>query len=124
MAKLYFNSRDEMTCIDTDLIAVVQANGNYSRVIYITKREVMLSHGISRMEEILNANKTPDNRFVRLGRSILVNHRFFYKVDVTRQQVILSDGTKEEIRLKLPKNIVKTYQKAIALSLEKKGGMV
>ena len=39
MAKLYFNTRDELSCVETDMIAVVQANGNYSRVVYITKKE-------------------------------------------------------------------------------------
>ena len=53
MAKLYFNTRDELNCIETDMIAFVQANGNYSRVVYITKREVMLTQGISKLEKIL-----------------------------------------------------------------------
>jgi DNA-binding LytR/AlgR family response regulator len=124
MAKIYFNARDEMTCVDTDLIAVVQAEGNYSRVVYITKREFMLSQGISKIEEILHAHRDPQTRFVRLGRSVLVNHRYLYKIDIMKQLVILSDGSKEEIRLHLPKPIVKTYKKAIAMSLEKKGGIV
>jgi hypothetical protein len=60
MAKLYFNTRDELTCLDSELIAVVQASGNYSRVVYITKREIMLTVGISKMEGILKQynNKT------------------------------------------------------------------
>ena len=49
MAKLYFNTRDELTCLDSELIAVVQASGNNSRVVYITKREIMLTVGISKM---------------------------------------------------------------------------
>ena len=123
MAKIYFNSRDEMTCLDPDLIAVVQANGNYSRVVYITRREVMISQGISKLEQMLKANNNAQTRFVRLGRSVLVNQRYFFRIDVLKQQVILSDGSKEEIRLNLPKNIVKTYQKAIEMSLQKKGGL-
>ncbi len=122
MPKLYFNSRDEMTCVDPDLIAVVQANGNYSRVVYITRREIMLSHGISKLEEILKSYKDPQTKFVRLGRSVLVNHRYLYKIDILKQQVVLSDGSKEEIRINLPKPIVRTYKKAVSMTLEKKGG--
>ena len=62
MAKLYFDSRDELTCIDSDLVAVVQANGNYSRVVYITKREIVLTQGISKMEEILKMYNSSTNR--------------------------------------------------------------
>ena len=69
-------------------------------------------------------HKEVQTRFVRLGRSLIVNHRYLYKIDIMKQLVILTDGSKEEIRLNLPKPIVKTYKKAIAMSMEKKGGLV
>jgi DNA-binding LytR/AlgR family response regulator len=118
MAKLYFDSRDELTCVDTDLVAVVQANGNYSRVIYITKREVMLTCGISKLETILRSNNSKKNRFIRLGRSIIINHSFLHKIDVLKQQLILSDGDKNEVRIKLPKLILKSYKTATIKSIQ------
>ena len=113
MAKLYFDSRDELTCIDTDLVAVIQANGNYSRVIYITKREVMLTCGISKLETILKSN-----RFIRLGRSFIINHSFLHKIEVLKQQLVLSDGDKNEVRIKLPKLILKSYKNATIKSIK------
>ena len=118
MAKLYFNTRDELVCIDANKIAVVQANGNYSRVVYITKREFMLTHGISRLEEILKSYNSKDNRFIRLGRSIIVNHVFLQKIDVQKQQIVLSDGDKNEIRITIPKPILKTYKQAVVKSIQ------
>ena len=49
MPKLFFNTRDDLTCIDVNKIAVIQADGNYSRVIYINKREIQLTTGISKI---------------------------------------------------------------------------
>jgi len=118
MAKLYFDSRDELTCVDTDLVAVVQANGNYSRVIYINKREVMLTCGISKLETILRSNNSKKNRFIRLGRSFIINHSFLHKIDVLKQQLILSDGDKNEVRIKLPKLILKSYKTATIKSIQ------
>lgn len=118
MAKLYFDSRDELTCVDTDLVAVVQANGNYSRVIYITKREVMLTCGISKLETILRSNNSKKNRFIRLGRSFIINHSFLHKIDVLKQQLVLSDGDKNEVRIKLPKLILKSYKTATIKSIK------
>lgn len=120
MPKLYFNNRDELTCIDTDLVAVVQANGNYSRVVYITKREIVLTQGISKMEEILKMYNSNSNRFIRLGRSIIVNHSFLQKIDVLKQQLVLSDGDKNEIRITIPKQILKTYKNATIKSIQLK----
>ena len=103
---------------DTDLIAVVQANGNYSRVIYITKREVMLTCSISKLETILKSTNNKKNRFIRMGRSFIINHPFLHKVDVLKQQIVLSDGDKNELRIKLPKQILKSYKNAVVKSIQ------
>ena len=120
MAKLYFNTRDELISIETDKVAVIQANGNYSRVVYITKREYMLTHGISKLETIFQSNNDKRNKFVRLGRSFIINHAYFQKIDLIKQQLTLCDGDKNEIRITLPKQILKVYKTAIGKSLKLK----
>ncbi len=120
MAKLYFNTRDELICIDTDLVALVQANGNYSKVVYITKRDVTLTTGITKLEETLKTYNGKNNRFIRLGRSFIINHSYLSKVDVLRQILVLSDNDKNEIRLSIPKNLLKSYKNAIAKSIKMK----
>lgn len=118
MAKLYFDLRDELTCLDSELIAVVQANGNYSRVVYITKREIMLSMGISKLESILKQYNDRTTRFIRLGRSFIINHRFLQKIDLLKQYVVLSDGDKNEIRITIPKQTLKAYKSAVTKSIK------
>lgn len=118
MAKLYFNTRDELTCIDPNRVAVVQANGNYSRAVYITRREIMLTYGISKLEEVLKSYNGKSNRFIRLGRSVIINHAFLQKIDLQKQQVILCDGDKNEIRVTIPKPILKTYKQAVIKSIQ------
>ena len=120
MAKLFFNTRDELICIESDMVAVIQANGNYSRVVYITKREFMLSYGISKLEEVFKNRNDKRNKFVRLGRSFIVNHSYFQKIDLIKQQLVLCDGDKDEIRITLPKQILKSYKTAIGESIKLK----
>ena len=120
MPKIYFNTRDELTCIDANKVAVVQANGNYSRVVYITKREIMLTYGISKMEEILKSYNNKNNRFIRLGRSFIINHAFLQKIDVLKQQIILSDNDKNEIRVTISKPVLKSYKQAVIKSIQLK----
>ena len=124
MAKLYFNTRDELSCIETDMIAVVKADGNYSQVVYIMGKELTLTMGISKLDTILKSYNGKKNRFVRLGRSIIINHSYLSKVDILKQILVLSDNGKNEIRVSIPKNILKSYKNAIAKSIkikEKKG---
>ena len=120
MAKLYFDTRDDLTCIETDMVAAVQANGNYCRVVYITKREVMITCGISKIEEILKLYNNAHNKYIRLGRSFIINHSYLQKIDVLKQQVILSDCDKNEIRIMIPKQVLKSYKNATVKSVQLK----
>lgn len=113
MAKLYFNTRDEMTCIDTDKIALVKADGNYSKVVYINGKEINLTFGISKMDTILKENNDKRNKFVKIGRSYILNHFFVFKIEPLKQTMLLSDGEKYTIKVSLPKKTLKAYKDAI-----------
>ena len=117
MSKLVFNTRDELWVVDTERIAVIQANGNYSRIVYINKRELMLTMGITRIEEAMANVKNKKHKFIRLGRSLIVNHSYLQKIDMLKQQLVLSDGV-NDIRVSLSKRMLKSYKDAIVKSLK------
>ena len=117
MAKLFFNTRDELTVIDSEEIAVVQANGNYSKVLTIYRREIMLTSGISKVEQVLKNLKEKKSKFVRVGRSRIVNHSFLQKIDLMKQVMVLS-GQGNEIKVNVSKKTLKIYKDAIAKSIK------
>lgn len=117
MAKLFFNTRDELTVIDSEEIAVVQANGNYSKVLTIYRREIMLTSGISKVEQVLKNLKEKKSKFVRVGRSLIVNHSFLRKIDLMKQVMVLS-GQGNEIKVNVSKKTLKIYKDAIAKSIK------
>lgn len=119
MAKLYFNTRDELTCIESDLVALVKADGNYSKIVYITGKQIQLTSGISRLEIILKSTSNSVNRFVRLGRSHIINHRYLFRIEPLKQSLLLSDGDKHDLRVILPKQTLKAYKDAIHKRAEK-----
>ena len=117
MAKLFFNTRDELTDIYSEEIAVVQANGNYSKVLTIYRREIMLTSGISKVEQVLKNLKEKKSKFVRVGRSLIVNHSFLQKIDLMKQVMVLS-GQGNEIKVNVSKKTLKIYKDAIAKSIK------
>lgn len=117
MAKLFFNTRDELTVVDSEEIAVVQANGNYSKVLTIYRREIMLTSGISKVEQVLKNLKEKKSKFVRVGRSLIGNHSFLQKIDLMKQVMVLS-GQGNEIKVNVSKKTLKIYKDAIAKSIK------
>jgi DNA-binding LytR/AlgR family response regulator len=113
MNKIYFNSRDELIAVDFEQVAVIQANGNYTRIIYINKHEVMLSMGITKVSETLLKHKFETARFIRIGRSCIINHAFLERIDIPRLLIVLTDGNGHEIRLNSSKQVLKSYKASV-----------
>lgn len=114
MAKIVFNFRDELVSVDTDMIAAIKAEGNYSLVVYINEYKLTLSLGISKLYDILKERNNEGTSFVRVGRSIIINHRYLQRIDMIKQLVVLTDKGKHELRVKVPKNELRHYKDAVA----------
>lgn len=117
MARIYFKTRDTLLSLDLETIALVRAEGNYTRIYYINQHEILLTLGIGRMEQILYESKSSKFHFVRLGRSIIVNHAYFQLIDLQKQILELSDKGRNTVRINIAKPILKSYKEAIEKSV-------
>ena len=77
----------------------------------------MLTSGITKLEETLTSANDARSRFVRIGRSLVVNHSSLQKIDLIKQQMVLScQGN--EIKINVSKKTLKVYKDAIAKSIK------
>lgn len=118
MAKIYLNTRDNLTVINPDLIAAVQAQGNYSDIVYINKHRITVTLSISRLENILRQD-AGNAVFVRLGRSLVINHSMLYSINIPQQYVELSADGLNRLRIRLSKKLLKTYKTTVIQTLNK-----
>ncbi len=112
MPKLCIKSRDELVVIDTDKLAYVVADGNYSKLVYIEGLSSIISFGISRLEEILRKGEPIPNHpsFLRLGRSLLINQKYLLNISIPKQKLFLSDFGKNNHALSVSKLLLKQYK--------------
>lgn len=117
MAKICLNTRDEMLIIDLDKIAFFQANGNYTELTYIEGQKLMLSLGLSKVEEYIKKILPVDrpSPFIRLGRSLIINQRFLYSINTLKQKLILSDCANHTYILSISKNLLRTYKEIMSI---------
>lgn len=110
------NTRDELNLIDLDLVACINASGNYSNVMYIDGNKIMVSVGLSQFESIIKdavARQHSANTFVRLGRSVIVNNRYLSQINILKQKITLSDRGTHAYQLSVPKKLLKSYKELI-----------
>ena len=120
MAKIFVNNRDELVVIESGLVALVKANGNYCSIFYINKREILLTVSISDIEQKLKKNNNDSDLFVKVGRSFIINQRFVHRIDLQRQLLILSNGesSDKDFVIKISKGLLKQYKNAIVESIK------
>ena len=104
--------RDELLMLDLDALAYLQANGNYTQVMYIASKGPLVSLGLSKLEAYIRAALPAGDRLplVRLGRSLLVNQSFLVQISVTSQKLVLSDNAGHTHVLSAPKPLLKQYK--------------
>lgn len=120
MGKLFFNSRDELVFIDFNDVALVQADGNYCKLMFIDRREMPLSMGINKLSDMISQTKFDKAIFVKIGRSLLINQSFLERIDMVKQQIILSDKGMQPIRITAPKQVLKDYKNFLAETFKMK----
>lgn len=92
MGRLVFNTSTEVLRVPADAVVFVPADGNYSALTTADGEDFVLTMQLGQIEkrlaEMLDDN---DNRFIRIGKSLIVNRDYITFINPTRQKLLLSD---------------------------------
>lgn len=81
-----------MLRVPVDRLVYVSAEHNYSHVHTQDGHSEIVSYQLGQVEDIIGTQLGSDGqRFVRLGRGLIVNIDFVYFIDITKQRLVLSD---------------------------------
>lgn len=113
--KLTLNTRDELLVIDTERLAYMQADGNYTHIHFMAGDRLTVSLGLAKMEALLAGAFPAGTRspFYRLGRSLIINQRYLQNISLPRQKLILADGDGHRHDLTVHKAVLKEYKDLI-----------
>ena len=94
MEWLRISTSTELVRVATDEIVYVRADGNYSDLVLTNGKSRKMTFQLHFFDEIFQ--QLQNNMFVRVGRSLIVNKRYIYVINLTEQQLILSGGDIKE----------------------------
>lgn len=85
---------NEVVRVSPDRIVYILSDGNYSTMTLIDKEEHLFTFNLASFEKIIEQQLGTDAQtFIRLGKSLIINGRYIYYVNVSKQQIILSDSS-------------------------------
>lgn len=92
MGRLVFATFTEVLRVPADAVVFVSADGNYSALTTADGEDFVLTMQLGQIEkrlaEMLDGN---DNRFIRIGKSLIVNREYITFINPSRQKLLLSD---------------------------------
>lgn len=89
---LVFNSSTEIVRVPPETVVYVTADGNYSAITLADGSCFVLTMQLGQIERLLSEMLVAsDNRFIRIGKSLIVNRNFIVFINPQRQKMVLSD---------------------------------
>ena len=87
-----FSTASEFLRVPAGAVVYIKADGNYSSIITADSAEHVLTLQIGQIERRIAAMaEAGDRRFIRIGKSLIVNSDFISFINVARQKLVLSD---------------------------------
>lgn len=75
-----------------EAVVFVTADGNYSALTTADGEDYVLTMQLGQIERRLaEMLENDDNRFIRIGKSLIVNREYITFINPTRQKLLLSD---------------------------------
>lgn len=90
---LLFATSTELVRVPADSLVSVKADGNYSAVRLADGSEYYLTLQLGQIERrIAEQQANDENKFIRIGKSLIVNREFIVYINHSRQKLVMSDG--------------------------------
>lgn len=118
---IYFKSRDELLRLDTSAIVFFEAQGNYTRIVLANGYEGFVCMNLGKMQERISGRlQDKAKKFLRVGKSYIINTGYLLQVTPLRQLLVLSDQRTFRYDLSVSKDALRKFMDMVVESKSNK----
>ncbi|MBR1516913.1 MAG: LytTR family transcriptional regulator DNA-binding domain-containing protein [Bacteroidales bacterium] len=111
---LFINTNNDLLRIASESIVYITADGNYSRITVSNGDERMVVQQLGTIERLIKEQLRHSGvNFIRLGRSLIINHEFIYYINLSHQQLELADGRQRYATLTASREALRQLKEVI-----------
>ena len=119
MNNIIINSRDQLLRLEISKIVYFEADGNYTKVVMSNKLKSVLPLSLSNMEKALSTQLGENAAtFVRVGKRFIINRRYIYDVNISKQHLVLTDFSLFAFQLPISKAALRSIKAYLSHSME------
>lgn len=90
--QIIISSTNELVRVLPERIVYISSDGNYSTMVLHDKTEHLFTFNLSHFQKLLEQQlKDEASRFIRIGKSLIINRDYIYRINLTKQQLVMSD---------------------------------
>ncbi|MDD6891426.1 MAG: LytTR family DNA-binding domain-containing protein [Bacteroidales bacterium] len=87
-----FSTSGELIRVPSKAVVLITADGNYSVLSLADGSEYVVTLQLGQIErKLMEFVTNHDNRFIRIGKSLIINSEYISYIHLARQKLILSD---------------------------------
>jgi len=117
--EIIISNSNELVRILPERIVYVESDGNYSTIVLHDKVKHVFTMNLAHCQQVMESQLGKDAMiFIRLGKQLIINRTYIYKINVNKQQLVMSNMyVNEAFTLQASKEALK--QLKILMELER-----
>lgn len=89
---LIISNANELVRVKPERVVYVESDGNYSTMVLHDKTEQVFTMNLAHCQELIEKQLGKDaETFIRIGKQLIINRDYIFKINPTKQQLIMSD---------------------------------
>ncbi len=78
--------------VKPERVVYIMSEGNYSTMVLHDKTEQVFTMNLAHCQQLIEQQLGDDaETFIRIGRQLIINRAYIYKINVNKQQLVMSD---------------------------------
>lgn len=118
--QLIFSTNSELVSVPPEALVYVAADGNYSSLHTADGAQYLLTLQLGQVEKrMADMLDKDDSRFIRIGKSLVINRTYLSLINYPRQRMVLSDCRTFRHELSASKEALKLLKEYIEKEAKK-----
>ena len=89
---IIISNANELVRIKPERVVYVESDGNYSTMVLHDKTEQVFTMNLAHCQQLMEEQLGKEAMtFIRLGKQLIVNRAYIFKINVNKQQLIMSN---------------------------------
>lgn len=111
---LIISTGNDLIRVSTNKVVYLSSDGNYSTLVQSDGEVRLLTYQLGQIERMIASQLNgEEHAFIRIGKCLIINRNYIYYINVSKQQLILSDTTGVKLTVTASREALKQLKETI-----------